>query len=42
LNWEPKITRQEGLKITYEYFKSLSKEELFEKDHMNFDKYIVR
>ncbi len=42
LGWEPKITRQEGLKITYEYFKSLSKEELFEKDHMNFDKYIVR
>ena len=42
LNWEPKITRQEGLKITYEYFKSLSKEELFEKDHINFDKYIVR
>ena len=42
LNWEPKITRHEGLKITYEYFKSLSKEELFEKDHMNFDKYIVR
>ena len=42
LDWEPKVTRQEGLKITYEYFKSLSKEELYEKDHMNFDKYIVR
>lgn len=42
LGWEPKVSRQEGLKITYEYFKSLSKEELFEKDHMNFDKYIVR
>ena len=28
LNWEPKVTRGEGLKITYEYFKSLPKEEL--------------
>ena len=42
LDWEPKVTRQEGLKITYEYFKSLSKEEFYEKEHMNFDKYIVR
>ena len=42
LGWKPKISRQEGLKITYEYFKSLSKEELFQKEHMNFDKYIVR
>lgn len=29
LGWEPKVTRSEGLKITYEYFKSLPKEELF-------------
>ena len=29
LEWEPKIQRAEGLKITYEYFKSLPKEELF-------------
>lgn len=28
LNWEPKVSRKEGLKITYEYFKSLPKEEL--------------
>ena len=28
LGWEPKISRKEGLKITYEYFKSLPKEEL--------------
>ena len=27
LGWEPKITRKEGLMITYEYFKSLSPEE---------------
>src|SRR6187200_2140707 len=28
LGWEPKVKRSEGLKITYEYFKSLPKEEL--------------
>jgi dTDP-glucose 4,6-dehydratase len=27
LNWEPKIGRKEGLKITYDYFKSLPPEE---------------
>jgi dTDP-glucose 4,6-dehydratase len=28
LGWEPKVNRAEGLKITYEYFKGLSLEEL--------------
>jgi dTDP-glucose 4,6-dehydratase len=28
LGWEPKVSRAEGLKITYEYFKGLSSEEL--------------
>lgn len=28
LNWEPKISRQAGLKITYEYFQNFTKEEL--------------
>jgi len=27
LGWEPKVNRKEGLKITYDYFKSLSSEE---------------
>lgn len=27
LNWEPKINRKEGLKITYDYFKALPKDE---------------
>lgn len=40
LNWEPKVSRYHGLKVTYEYFKSLSKEELFKKEHNNFEKYI--
>lgn len=29
LGWEPKVPRQEGLKITYDYFRSLPHEELF-------------
>ncbi|MBC8151513.1 MAG: GDP-mannose 4,6-dehydratase, partial [Bacteroidetes bacterium] len=29
LDWEPKVSREEGLKITYEYFKSLPEEELY-------------
>lgn len=42
LGWEPKVSRSEGLKRTYEYFKSLSEEELNRVDHNNFDKYITR
>ena len=42
LNWEPKIDRAEGLKRTYAYFKSLTQEELYQSDHIDFDKYIVR
>ncbi len=42
LNWEPKIDRAEGLKRTYAFFKTLSKEELMETDHYNFDKYIIK
>ncbi len=39
LNWEPKVNRAEGLKITYAYFKTLSQEELYQRDHKNFDAY---
>ncbi len=42
LGWTPKVSRSEGLKITYDYFKSLSAEELNKVDHNNFDKYIIR
>ena len=42
LSWEPKVNRSEGLKLTYDYFKSLSQEELMETDHYNFDKYIIK
>jgi dTDP-glucose 4,6-dehydratase len=33
LGWEPKVSRAEGLKITYEYFKSLPQEILFDRKH---------
>ena len=40
LGWEPKVSRAEGLKITYEYFKSLPRDVLYEREHKNFEKYI--
>jgi dTDP-glucose 4,6-dehydratase len=39
LKWEPKVSRAEGLKITYEYFKSLPKETLYQRDHKDFKSY---
>ncbi len=39
LGWEPKVSREEGLKITYEYFKSLPQEILYQRDHKSFDHY---
>jgi len=40
LNWEPKVSREQGLKITYEYFKSLPVEELQKSEHQTFQDYI--
>lgn len=42
LDWEPKVSRAEGLKITYDYFKSLPQEELYKKEHNSFEGYIKR
>ncbi len=33
LGWEPKISRAEGLRFTYEYFKNLSREDLYNAAH---------
>lgn len=33
LKWEPKVTREEGLKITYDYFRGLSQDELYKSKH---------
>jgi dTDP-glucose 4,6-dehydratase len=40
LDWEPKVNRAEGLKITYAYFKSLPEEQLYKKEHNTFEGYI--
>ncbi|MFT4780846.1 MAG: dTDP-glucose 4,6-dehydratase [Pseudohongiellaceae bacterium] len=40
LDWEPKVGREEGMKKTFDYFKSLSKEDLFKRDHRDFSKHI--
>jgi dTDP-glucose 4,6-dehydratase len=42
LKWEPKVNRSEGLKITFDYFKTLTPEQLNQKEHINFDKYIIK
>ena len=42
LGWEPKVSRAEGLKITYEYFKTLTQEELYKQDHRDFAGYVKK
>jgi dTDP-glucose 4,6-dehydratase len=42
LGWKPKVHRSEGLKVTYEYFKSLSQEKLFRVEHNKFEKYVKK
>jgi dTDP-glucose 4,6-dehydratase len=42
LSWEPKVARAEGLKLTYDYFTSLSHEELYHKEHNDFEKFILK
>ena len=39
LGWSPKVSRSEGLKLTYDYFKSLPKEDLYNRDHKDFKSY---
>ena len=40
LGWEPKINRSEGLKITYNYFKSLTADELNKVEHKSFERFV--
>ncbi|MCX2744558.1 SDR family oxidoreductase [Mangrovivirga sp. M17] len=42
LGWEPKISRAEGLKITYDYFRSLPDEKLYKKEHNDFKDFIKK
>ena len=39
LGWEPKISRSEGMRRTFEYFKSLSPGELLKNEHKDFSKH---
>ncbi len=40
LGWEPQVNRAEGMKITYDFFKGLSQDELTKKEHKDFAKHI--
>jgi len=40
LGWAARVGRKEGLKITYDYFKSLPKEKLHKTEHKNFSSFI--
>ncbi|MCX2680673.1 SDR family oxidoreductase [Galbibacter sp. EGI 63066] len=42
LGWEPKVGREKGMKLTFDYFKSLSEEELNKKEHKDFSKHIKK
>ncbi|MDX1271101.1 UDP-glucuronic acid decarboxylase family protein [Bizionia paragorgiae] len=39
LGWEPKISRAEGMAKTYNYFKSLSENELYKSEHKDFSSF---
>ncbi len=40
IDWKPQTNRIEGMKKTFAYFQSLTKDELFKKEHKDFSKYI--
>jgi len=40
LGWEPKVSRAEGLKITYAAFQALPKEALYKQEHRDFEGYV--
>ena len=42
LGWEPTVSRAEGLKLTYDYFKSLSEADLHRSEHKDFESYTTR
>jgi len=42
LDWEPKISRSDGMRITFNYFKSLPEERLYKKEHKDFTNHIRR
>lgn len=39
LDWKPLVSQAEGMRITFDYFKSLSEHDLYKKEHKDFSKY---
>lgn len=42
LNWQPTIERAQGMKITFDYFKSLTADELYRSEHKDFTNHIKK
>ena len=42
LDWEPTVSREEGMKITFDYFKGLPSDKLYKKEHKDFTNHIRR
>jgi dTDP-glucose 4,6-dehydratase len=42
LDWKPKVSRDKGMKKTFDYFRGLSKEQLFKREHKDFTDHIKR
>jgi dTDP-glucose 4,6-dehydratase len=40
LGWTPTVNRKDGIKKTYEYFLTLTREDLYKNEHKNFEAYI--
>lgn len=42
LNWQPHVTRAKGMRLTFNYFKGLTQEELYKSEHKDFKKHIIK
>lgn len=42
LGWEPHVSRSEGMKKTYDFFKNLTQEELYRSEHKDFSLHIKK
>jgi dTDP-glucose 4,6-dehydratase len=42
LSWQPKINRVEGMRKTYDFFRSLPNNKLYKREHKDFSKHIKK
>jgi len=42
LDWNPKIEREEGMRMTFNYFKNLPEDKLYKSEHKDFSKHIKK